>query len=228
VSATRSASNGAARGGRTFTGRDREPPSADSTRRFAHTWGVAAVVLIGVVAVCAILAANGILPGETAVRDAVLNVSSPRLRALARMIRPLGTWWGIAPGILLLLAVSRHAGRRWWLWSLALIVAPLAGEALQEFVGRLRPRGPAYGFPSGHATAAAAFAVAMIYLVARSNRPRPLRIVIAIAVATLTLLIGVSRIVLDAHWPLDVVAGFALGAASAATAAWWDASHPSP
>ena len=32
--------------------------------------------------------------------------------------------------------------------------------------------------------------------------------------------------VLDAHWPLDVVAGFALGAAGAAAAAWWDASHP--
>ena len=37
---------------------------------------------------------------------------------------------------------------------------------------------------------------------------------------------GLSRMVLDAHWPLDVVAGFALGAAGAAGAAWWDASHP--
>ena len=32
--------------------------------------------------------------------------------------------------------------------------------------------------------------------------------------------------VLDAHWPLDVVAGFALGATGSAVAAWWDASHP--
>ena len=32
--------------------------------------------------------------------------------------------------------------------------------------------------------------------------------------------------VLDAHWPLDVVAGFALGATGSAAAAWWDASHP--
>jgi len=179
-----------------------------------------------VVAICAIVAANGILPGETAVRDAVLGVSSPRLRALSRTIRPLGTWWGIAPGVLLLLAVSRRAGRRWWLWSLALIVAPLVGEALQEFVGRLRPRGPAFGFPSGHATAAAAFAVAVIYLVGRSDLGRALRIVVAVVVVTLTLVIGISRIVLDAHWPLDVVAGFALGAAGAAAAAWWDAAHP--
>ena len=219
----------AARGGPTLSGRSPgSSPPRDPTRDVAHAWGVAAVVATGVVAICAIVAANGILPGETAVRDAVLSVSSPQLRALSRTIRPLGTWWGIAPGVLLLLAVSRRAGRRWWLWSLALIVAPLVGEALQEFVGRLRPRGPAFGFPSGHATAAAAFAVAVIYLVGRSDLGRALRIVVAVVVVTLTLVIGISRIVLDAHWPLDVVAGFALGAAGAAAAAWWDATHPPP
>jgi membrane-associated phospholipid phosphatase len=49
---------------------------------------------------------------------------------------------------------------------------------------------------------------------------------IGIGVVTLAVAIGASRIVLDAHWPLDVLAGFALGVTSAATAAWWDASRP--
>ena len=126
----------------------------------------------------------------------------------------------------LLLAVSRHARRRWWLWGLALVVAPLIGEALQELVGRLRPRGPALGFPSGHATAVAAFAVATIYLTGRSGLPRAVRLLIALVAVAAALAVGLSRMVLDAHWPLDVVAGFALGAAGAAAAAWWDASHP--
>jgi undecaprenyl-diphosphatase len=227
MSANESPSSDAPSGGRSFAGRGAEPTvSRDLTHDLARAWGMVAVVATGLVAICAILAANGILPGETAVRDAVLSVSSVRMRALSRAIRPLGTWWGIAPGVLLLLAVSRHARRRWWLWSLALILAPLAGEALQEFVGRLRPTGPAFGFPSGHATATAAFAIAVIYLLGRSPIPRPLRAVITVTAVTLTFLIGISRIVLDAHWPLDVVAGFALGAAGAAAAAWWDASHP--
>jgi undecaprenyl-diphosphatase len=187
-----------------------------------------AVAAAGVVAITAILAATGVLPGETAVRAVVRGTSSPELRWLARRIRPLGTWWGIVPGVLLLLAASRHARRRWWLWGLALVVAPLAGEALQEVVGRLRPRGPALGFPSGHATAIAAFGVATIYLVGRSGLRRGLRVGIGIATVMLTLAVGLSRIVLDAHWSLDVVAGFALGAAGAAAAAWWDASHPPP
>jgi undecaprenyl-diphosphatase len=186
------------------------------------------VAAAGVVAVTALLAATGVLPGETEVRAVVRGVSSPDLRWLARRIRPLGTWWGIAPGVLLLLAMSRHARERWWLWALTLVVVPLAGEALQELVGRLRPRGVALGFPSGHATATAAFAVATIYLVGRSGLGRAFRAVIGLAAVLLTLAIGISRMVLDAHWPLDVVAGFALGVAGAAAAAWWDASHPRP
>ena len=205
-------------------GLDAAPPL--DPRGPARTWGLTVVVATAVVAVCAILAANGILAGEAAVRDAVRDMASAQVRALSRTIRPLGTWWGMVPGVLLLLGASPRARRRWWLWSLALIVAPLAGEALQEFVGRLRPRGEAYGFPSGHATATAAFAVAVIYLVGRSNLRRGLRVAIGVAAATQSFLIGISRIVLDAHWPLDVLAGFALGAAGAAAAAWWDVSHP--
>jgi zinc transport system substrate-binding protein len=38
--------------------------------------------------------------------------------------------------------------------------------------------------------------------------------------------VGLARIVLHAHWPVDVIAGFALGCACAAGAAWWDAARP--
>ena len=195
-------------------------------RPAAHAWGLIAVAATGVVAITALLAATGVLPGEAVVRAIVRGVSSADMRWLARRIRPLGTWWGILPGILVLLAVSRHARRRWWLWGLALVVAPLIGEALQELVGRLRPRGLALGFPSGHATAVAAFAVATIYLTGRSGLPRAVRLLIALVAAVAALAVGLSRMVLDAHWPLDVVAGFALGSAGAAAAAWWDAAHP--
>jgi membrane-associated phospholipid phosphatase len=191
-----------------------------------HAWGLVAVVGVGVVAITTLLAATGVLPGEAVVRAIVRGASSADMRWLARRIRPLGTWWGILPGVILLLAVSRHARRRWWLWGLALVVAPLIGEALQELVGRLRPRGLALGFPSGHATAIAAFAVATIYLTRRSGLPRAVHLLIALVAAATALAVGLSRIVLDAHWPLDVVAGFALGAAGSAAAAWWDASHP--
>jgi undecaprenyl-diphosphatase len=198
------------------------------TRPRSDGWGLAALLAVGIVAVTAVVAATGVLPGETALRSLVRGLSSYELRSLSRTIRPLGTWWGLVPWLLLLLAMSSHARRRWWLWGAALIAAPLCGEALQEMVGRLRPRGSALGFPSGHATAVAAFAVATIYLVGRSGLPVVLRAAISLAALLLMLAIGLSRMVLDAHWMLDVVAGFALGAAGAAAAAWWDAAHPLP
>ena len=198
------------------------------TRASSVGWGLLAVAAAGIVAITALVAATGVLPGETAMRALVRGTASPEMRSLARTIRPLGTWWGIVPGLLLLLSVSRHARRRWWLWAAVLVGAPLAGEALQELVGRLRPQGSALGFPSGHATAIAAFAVATIYLVGRSGLSLGLRAAIGLAAVLATLAIGLSRMVLDAHWTLDVVAGFALGAGGAAAAAWWDLSHPPP
>jgi len=206
--------------------RSAAPPAQDVTRTPSGSWGLVAVAAAGVVAVTAMAAATGVLPGEAALRAAVRGLASPEMRKLARTIRPLGTWWGLVPGLLLLLAASRHARRRWWLWGMVLVAAPLAGEALQEIVGRLRPHGEAFGFPSGHATAIAAFAVATMYLLGQSGLRRALRVGIGFVTALLALAVGLTRIVLDAHWPLDVVAGFALGAAGAATAAWWDASHP--
>ena len=132
------------------------------------------------------------------------------------------------PWFLLLLALSPHARRRWWLWGAALVAAPRCGEALQELVGRLRPQGTALGFPSGHATAIAAFAVATSTSSAGRACRELIRSPSAWSALLLMLAIGLSRMVLDAHWTLDVVAGFALGAAGAAAAAWWDASHPVP
>ena len=189
-------------------------------------WALLVLAAAGVVAVTALLAASGVLSEETALRSLVRGASSPEMRWLARRIRPLGTWWGIVPGFLVLITASRHARRRWWLWGAALVLAPLAGEALQELAGRLRPAGPALGFPSGHATAIAAFGVATIYLVGRSGLGRAVQVGIGLLALALTLAVGLSRLVLDAHWPLDVVAGFALGAAGSAVAAWWDTSHP--
>jgi undecaprenyl-diphosphatase len=194
----------------------------------ASRWGLVAVAAIGIVAITAILAATGVLPGEAELRSIVRGLSSYELRRLSRTIRPLGTWWGLVPWFLLLMAISPPARRRWWLWGATLIAAPLVGEALQELVGRLRPEGPAHGFPSGHATAISAFAVATVYLVGRSRLPKILRVTIGVVALLLMAAIGLSRMVLDAHWMLDVVAGFALGVAAAAAAAWWDASHPLP
>jgi membrane-associated phospholipid phosphatase len=71
-------------------------------------------------------------------------------------------------------------------------------------------------FPSGHAASAAAFAsgVAM-------EMPE-----LAPGVFVLALAVGASRVVTGVHYPSDVLAGFAIGAAAAASTLLWRPRGP--
>ena len=81
----------------------------------------------------------------------------------------------------------------------------------------IRDPAPGYGFPSGHAsTAMLVFGYAAV--VAMLHAPRPLAAaVVALSVAAI-LLIGWDRIYDGAHWPSDVLGGYATGAALLAAA----------
>jgi undecaprenyl-diphosphatase len=74
-------------------------------------------------------------------------------------------------------------------------------------------------FPSGHATVSAIAYLTLGVLLARAHERRRTKFVVMTYAVTLTLLIGMSRVYLGVHWPTDVLAGWALGAAWAAL--WW-------
>jgi undecaprenyl-diphosphatase len=114
---------------------------------------------------------------------------------------------------------------------LAMAVAPLvallaAGSVtavIKMLVGRARPSTSlqlsaetSASFPSGHATDATAFLVALALVLAIVVFRRPLaRVVAVVGASLLSAATAASRLVLAVHWPTDVVAGMALGAAGA-------------
>lgn len=109
-------------------------------------------------------------------------------------------------GVVLVLAVAARDPQRRQLLLVAPLLAGLLVFALKVLVGRERPDGDGGAWPSGHA--ATAFTLAIALSLGR-RRPRLSVWVAAVVVAS-------SRVVLERHWPSDVVAG--LGAACVAVA----------
>ena len=117
-----------------------------------------------------------------------------------------------------------------WRWSgrgaaLAMAVATLASamtsDILKNFFARVRPdlvpqldliSSPA--FPSGHAANAAVVYLLFIMLVPQARHPAW-----QLAAAAMILLTGLSRILLNVHWPTDVIGGWMLGTSFALMAA---------
>ena len=155
-------------------------------------------------------------PGDAAARLWVLGYESPALVQVMRVINYLGNWRVLFPATVLLVLAFPKARARWWIWAGLMVAAPSAEGLLKILIGRARPEETSVGFPSGHATAAAAFFGALIYLAA--VLPPRARVLLRAASMLLIVLVCLARIILRAHWPVDTLAGAALGLALASLA----------
>jgi membrane-associated phospholipid phosphatase len=167
----------------------------------------------------------GLLPAEASIREALLSIAFPAVISAMRIVNAAGDWRVLVPGTLLLLALPR-ARARWWLWLLLIVAGALLPDALKPLVGRTRPDAASFGFPSGHATAAATFFGTVAYLA--GSLPSPACQFARLVALVVILLVGTARIVLRAHWPSDVLGGIALGLALVSTAALIDAGQLRP
>jgi undecaprenyl-diphosphatase len=147
--------------------------------------------------------------------------------ALDQAMRTLGR---AADHGLLWIAVAAGLGSRRNKWTRRAALRGLAGMVIasasanvlaKRLIGRTRPDLPlraggrlprTTSFPSGHAAAAAAFATGVALEVPALGVP----------VGGLAAAVGASRVISRVHYPLDVLAGFALGAAAGlVTLRWW-------
>jgi undecaprenyl-diphosphatase len=84
-------------------------------------------------------------------------------------------------------------------------------------------------FPSGHSMMAAVTYLTLAAILSRVHAEPLLKAYLLIVAALITVLVGVSRIYLGVHWPTDVLAGWAAGAAWAAfcwlVARWLQQEH---
>jgi len=205
----------------------------------AKRWQVICLASAGVfVALALAVSVGGVFTPERHLYEWIAGGASPTTVAMLKWVNYLGTRWFLVPATLLLLfVIPRPLQRRWWLWLGVIVVASSLEYLTKEAVGRprpealgIRPRPESLGrgFPSGHVTAIAAFLVTATYLAEKALDSRRAVTIYWAGAVLLIFLVGIARVVLHAHWPLDTLGGAALGVACAAAAAWWNERHATP
>jgi undecaprenyl-diphosphatase len=113
--------------------------------------------------------------------------------------------------------------RRHWRSAFALaLVFPVTQGAVQLvklIVERPRPEANAalaeaqgFSFPSAHSATSVAVYATIAFILIRASRHGHSRVAIASLAAAVVLAVGFSRVLLGAHYPTDVLAGWAFGA----------------
>jgi undecaprenyl-diphosphatase len=220
---------------------DRRATAVASPRRFAlHHLASLALVIFALGLFVFIAIAGEVLEGDTLKFDRSLLLA---LRASGDPGDPLGPAWveemfrdftalgGV--GVLTLVTLA-SVGYLWLLGlrraALFVLFAILGGLllslALKSGFDRPRPDLVSHGslvytssFPSGHSMLSAVVYLTGGALLAVVHSARRVRVYLIACSVLVTLLVGVSRVYLGVHWPSDVLAGWAAGAAWAA-ACW--------
>lgn len=200
----------------------------------AEASGLATIGLLGAALWLFISIAGEVLEGETGAWDrrvllALRSAADPALpwgpawvQEMARDLTALGgvavlTLITLAAVGYLLLARKRHA-------AVAVFAAVAGGLLLSTLLklGFARPRPDLVphasvvytaSFPSGHSMMAAVTYLTLGALLARVEGSIRIKIYLLSVALVLTVLVGASRVYLGVHWPTDVAAGWAVGAA---------------
>jgi undecaprenyl-diphosphatase len=189
--------------------------------------------------------AEEVFEGDAAAIDEVILLA---MRTPGDLTDPIGPGWleelgrdvsalgGIAVLTTLTLIVAGYLALQRHLTTMVFLLVSVAGGVMvsnfaKHMFERPRPSLVSHesvvytaSFPSGHSMMAAVTYLTLAALLARIEPRGAVKLYLLSVALLLTIAVGVSRVYLGVHWPSDVVAGWAAGAAWAlvclGTARW--------
>ena len=210
-----------------------------AARVLARVAGAERVTLVSVIFAASVLfafasLANAVGRGSTRAFDEWLLVS---LRTPGNLADPIGPSWfeemmrdftamgstGVLSLMVLTIAGFLFMTRKGYaaLFVLASVIGgTLLSQTMKWAYARPRPELVPHGaevytasFPSGHSMMSAVVYLTLGALLAGTQSDRVVKAYVLSVAVVVTALVGVSRVYLGVHWPTDVLAGWALGAA---------------
>ena len=163
-----------------------------------------------------------LIRADTRIVNLIYTLRTDTLNNVMLFFTDLGTWQIVFTGVLaagfILFALNLFS------YLFTLIISVTGGELIIAIIKNLvqRPRPSSihalvmeksFSFPSGHSFVAFAFYGLLSYVIYRMSRKKMWK---ALAIGTGILTIGMiafSRVYLGVHWPSDILASLALGAA---------------
>jgi undecaprenyl-diphosphatase len=167
------------------------------------------------------LVANGSATGaDMALLNFVYSIRSAPLNGVMFSATFLGSTPFIAMAAIIIVVILRlkKSGRFSNLFWITLTASAAIDNLLKYLIRRDRPNvspldsGTTYSFPSGHAMNSLVFYGLIAYFIHQRIKNKNVLAVTDVAGVVLVLSIGFSRVYLGAHYPTDVLAGFAGGA----------------
>lgn len=178
--------------------------------------------------------ADGVIEGDTrgfdtgvllALRDSV-DVSDPLgprwVEEMMRDFSALGSSAVLASITLVVIGFLVLVRRRdvAWMIGLSVTTGTVMVNLLKWAIARPRPDLVPHAttvftqsFPSSHAMLSALVYLTLGALLARTQADSRVKVYLLIMAGALTVVVGTSRVYLGVHWPTDVLAGWAIGAA---------------
>lgn len=154
------------------------------------------------------------------IREWVYSIRNPALTEVLKGITYMGNWQTITLLCIVLLLFRKTRLRYGVPVSAGAIFVTIFNRIIKLIFKRPRPEESlhlieegGYSFTSGHSITSMVVFGLLIYLVRKYVRNRKAANILTAALAVPWIFIGLSRIYMGVHFPSDVLAGWALGAA---------------
>lgn len=154
------------------------------------------------------------------IREWVYSIRNPALTEVLKVITYMGNWQTITLLCIVLLLFRKTRLRYGVPVSAGAIFVTIFNRIIKLIFKRPRPEESlhlieegGYSFASGHSITSMVVFGLLIYLVRKYVKNRKAANILTAALAVPWIFIGLSRIYMGVHFPSDVLAGWALGAA---------------